>query len=394
MKNKKILIGVTGGIACYKICDLVSKLYKDGNDVRVIMTGNSTEFVSALTFETLSHNRVYCDTFRSENSYEINHIALSDWADVMLVAPASANIIAKFAQGIADDLLTTTYLAVKCPVLIAPAMNTNMLDHPATVENLAVLKSRGNYVIDPSFGYLACNKVGSGRLADINDIVISLKRVLSSNDFNGKHVIVTAGGTREPIDAVRYITNRSSGRMGHSLAEAAYVRGASVTLITASDIESVSSGINVIRCSSAAEMRDCVFKNIDCADILIMSAAVSDYTPSVKHEGKIKKKNGMTLELERTVDILKEVGSTKSKDLYLVGFAAETDNLIGYAESKLKEKNLNMVVANDVSDKRIGFDSTENAVTIIKRSGDIFSTDIKNKSEISDIILDEIIKDI
>jgi len=392
LKGKHILLGVTGGIAAYKVCGIASKLRQMGAEVKTIMTANAAKLVSPITFEALTANRVCCDTFEREGAFEVEHVSLAKWADVLLIAPATANIIGKTAHGIADDMLSTSYLAAVCPVIFAPAMNTNMYEHPAVKDNIETLKKRGNIIVSADSGFLACGDVGSGRLANEDDIIFALESVFYEKDLTGKTVMVTAGGTKEAIDPVRVITNKSSGKMGYAIAKAALMRGADVLLVSANRDLKVPYGAEVLYCDSASEMYDIVFEHKSRADIIIKCAAVSDYTPKSATDKKIKKKEEFTIELEATKDILKSLG--KEKDGYfLVGFAAETDNVIEYAKEKIKIKNLDMIVANDVSDKNIGFGSDDNAVCIITKSGRTVKSDILKKTDIAHKIFDEILKE-
>ena len=389
LRGKHVLLGVCGGIAAYKIASLASRLVKDGAEVRVIMTPAAVRFIAPLTFETITHNAVYTDTFHREGNYDVEHVSLAQWADVLLVAPASANTIAKMANGIADNMLTTVYLALNCPVAVAPAMNTAMLEHPATRKNIQTLESRGHVFAHAQEGRLACGESGKGRLADEENLVNVLEYALSVKDFAGKRVLISAGPTQEAIDPVRYITNRSSGKMGYALAQAAYQRGAEVVLVSGVPERSAPQGICVVPVRSAADMERAIMAHADTSDIIIKCAAVADYTPKNPKNIKMKKGDAVTLELVPTTDILMELGQ-REHTAYLVGFAAETNDVIKYAKEKLYAKNVDMIVANDVSVGTIGFDSDDNAVTIFKKNGEQLVLKADTKINIAGKILDEI----
>jgi len=388
LQGKQILVGVTGGIACYKVCDLVSKLRQKGADVHVVMTAAAQELVTPHTFKSLSGNPVSTELFYDPKS--VPHINLADKADLVVIAPATANIIAKMAHGIADDLLSTLVLACKCPIIIAPAMNVNMYSNPIVQENLEKLKIAGVKTIGPNSGNLACGTSGKGRMAEPLEIFHFVEEVLhNKKDLEGRKILISAGGTREPIDPVRYIGNRSSGKMGYALANAASKRGAQVTLVT-TIIRDVEPGINVIEVETAQEMHDEILSQSCDSDMIIMAAAVADFKPkNVKNE-KIKKleKEGLIIELERTPDILKSLGKNKRKDQILIGFAAETQNLAENALEKLKKKNLDMIVANDVTCEGAGFGSDTNIVTIYDKRGNQKEFPLLSKFEISNKILD------
>lgn len=388
-----VLLGVTGGIAAYKCAALTSALKKKGETVDVVMTEAAAQFISPLTMETLSNNAVATDTFSREKPYEVEHIALAKKADVAILAPASANTIAKLACGIADNMLTTTFLALTCPVIIAPAMNTAMYQNMATQVNLQILRDRGMHILPPGSGQLACGDEGEGRMREPSEIVKFLYTVMEQKqDFSGKKVLVTAGPTREMIDPVRYLTNRSSGRMGYAIAEAAKARGAEVTLVSGPVSISPPGGVKLVDATSAAQMYDAVMAEKDGADIIVMCAAVADYTPKAVSDVKMKKTEELHIELVKTKDILAEVG--KNKKSYLVGFAAETHGLEEYAREKLERKNLDMIVANDVSNGEIGFDSAHNAVSIYKRGGQARHVAKDTKQGIAAVVLDEIAVDL
>jgi len=392
LKDKKIVLGVAGGIAIYKVVDVVSRLKKQGANVEVIMTQHATEFVSPLTFQTLSLNPVHVDMFKEPKNFDVEHIALAEKADIFLIAPATANIIGKVANGIADDLLTTTIMATKAKVLFAPAMNTNMYLNPIVQQNIDYLKTLGYKFIDPGTGFLACQTHGPGRMAEPADIVEYLNGIYYNKDLEGSKIIVTAGPTIEPIDPVRYITNHSSGRMGYCIAEEAYKRGAETILITGPTSLLAPEGAKVVKVNTTWEMFDAVKEEFEDCDILIKAAAPSDYRPEKVSKQKIKKdKNldGLNIKLTKNPDIAAYFGGIK-KDRIVVGFAAETDNLIQYAEKKLREKNLDFIVANDISKDGAGFKSDTNIITIIDRDGAISDYPILDKSKIAEIILDKI----
>lgn len=385
-----ILQIVSGGIAVYKSVDLTRELFKRGDNVKVVMTENSKKFVTELTFQTISKNPVYSDTFLEEDVSQIQHIDLVKWADKIIIAPATANIIAKISSGIADDLATTLMLAVSdfSKVYIAPAMNTIMYDNPITQANIHKLKDLGFNFIEPNEGELACGDLGKGKLADTEKIISSLSNYKS---LLGRRIIVTAGSTKEYIDPVRFISNPSSGKMGISLAEEAARRGADVILITSAAYNPSLKNIELVKVISAEDMFLEVTKYSQEADIIIKSAAVSDYRPVVKHDKKVKKQVGnIELELERTQDILLYLGQNKNQNQILVGFAAETNNVIDYAKEKIEKKNLDFIVANDVSQEDIGFASDDNEVYIIDKEGTIDKIPKSSKNNIAKKILDKL----
>jgi phosphopantothenoylcysteine decarboxylase/phosphopantothenate--cysteine ligase len=388
LRNKVVVLGVTGSIAAYKAAEIASQLTQSGAKVNVIMTEEAVQFISAFTFRAITGRPVVTEMFDLTSEFSIEHVSLAKAADMVVIAPATANIIAKLAAGIADDMLCCTVLATKAPVLIAPAMETNMYTNPITQDNLSKLKARDFVIVGPATGWLASGRDGSGRLADVNDIIDTMHRVLGSGgDLAGRHIVVTAGGTQEPIDPVRYISNRSSGKMGYALAEAARDRGANVTLIAAPTSLPEPVGINAIRVGTAEEMRKVVENAAPRADALIMAAAVADYRPIRAAKDKIKKgKAGLTLELERTPDIL---GSVK-EDLIKVGFAAESSNLVENAKKKLKQKRLDFIVANDITARDSGFGTDTNRVTIIDRKGKVDRLPLLAKREVAERILDKV----
>jgi len=389
LTNKTIILGITGGIAAYKAADLASKLMQAGAKVEVVMTESATKLITPLTLRNITHRPVITDLFEPASEYSLEHIALAEAADVVVIAPATANTIAKLACGIADNMLTCLVLATKAPVIIAPAMDDNMYQNPVTRENLAKLKARGFIIVDAEYGRLASGKVGWGRLADIETIIGTIKRVLGrKGDLAGKKIVVTAGGTQEPIDPVRHIGNRSSGKMGYAVAEAARDRGATVTLITAPTSLPDPVGIEVIHVRTAKEMKSAVAKAVARADALIMAAAVADYQPKTTAKSKIKKDSPvLTLELIRTPDILTEVKG----NFIRVGFAAESDDIIANAKQKLKKKNLDLIVANDITATDSGFGVDTNKVTLIDRSGKIENLPLLSKREVAEKILGRVI---
>ena len=389
LANKTIVLGVTGSIAAYKAVDLASKLTQAGAGVDVVMTKAATEFVTQLTFSSITHRWVGSDMFEVTPKFDIEHIALAERANVVVIAPATANIIAKLAAGIADDLLCCVALATKAPIIVAPAMNVNMYENPITQENLAKLRSRGFTIVEPAYGGMACGAVGPGRLADIGDILNAIYQVLGrGGDLSGRHIIVTAGGTQEPIDPVRHVSNRSSGKMGYALAEAARDRGATVVLISASTAIPSPSDVEVVRVKTALQMKEAVLNATPKADALIMAAAVADFRPATTAERKIKKGTDthLTLELIRNTDILSEV----KENIVKVGFAAESENLIGNATAKLKEKSLDLVVANDITTVDSGFDVDTNKVVLIDYRGNKEELPLMSKSEVAHKILDKV----
>jgi phosphopantothenoylcysteine decarboxylase / phosphopantothenate---cysteine ligase len=392
-KIKTVVIGVSGGIAVYKILDVISALRKRNIAVHVIMSKNATEFVTPLSFQSLSQNIVTVDMFAEPKAWEIQHISLAKKADLFLVAPATANIIGKVANGIADDMITTTILATKAPVVFAPAMNTNMYENPIVQGNIARLKGYGYKFIEPASGRLACGDTGSGKLADtkvITDMVISM--LYDKKDLTGKKVLITAGPTIAPIDPVRFITNRSTGKMGYAIAEEARDRGAEVILVSGPSDLQAPAGINLINVKTSEEMFNAVIDNFEDSDIVIKSAAVADYKPAEYSEKKIKKsENELTLKLTKDIDILRKLGELKTKQI-LIGFAAESNDLIENAESKLRNKNLDFIVANDITSKDIGFASDNNQVTILSKYGERISLDKMSKREVAREIFDLINK--
>jgi phosphopantothenoylcysteine decarboxylase / phosphopantothenate---cysteine ligase len=397
MLDKNILLCVTGGIAVYKAAALTSKLRQSGAKVKVIMSKSACQFVTPLTFQALSRNDVYIDTFDEKNSEVIAHIDLADWADLVLVAPATANIIGKFANGISDDMITTTILATTAPVWIAPAMNVHMYNHPAVIKNIETLASFGYQFVEPNEGFLACGYVGKGRLEEPEKIVTLITTFFNQSTellMTGKTILITAGPTKEIIDPVRFLTNRSSGKMGFALAEEAVEMGAQVILVSSVDTLPVPKGVQYIKIVSAEDMYEAVMSNYQKAAIVIKSAAVADYRPKDMLKHKLKKKEGnLTIEFERTKDILQELGKKQDKP-FLVGFAAETEHMDEYAWSKLERKNADMIVANDVSQEGAGFEGDTNIVTIYKRNHSKRELPLLSKNNTAKEILLEIFGDL
>jgi len=386
----RIALGVSGGIAAYKACEIVRGLDRAGASVQVILTRNATRFVTPLTLQTLSRTRVLVEPFDLDTVETIQHVELSRDLSALVVATATANILAKFARGVADDLLSTFYTAVTAPVVLAPAMNTRMGLHPATQENLAILRNRGNRIVEPESGWLAEGEIGWGRLAEPGRIVeAALAAARRSRQLHGKTIVVTAGPTRESVDPVRFLSNRSSGKMGYAIAAAAARRGASVVLVSGPVDLPVPYGVEVIRVTTGAEMQDATLQACRGADALFMAAAVSDYVP-VPRGSKIKKTGGpLLLTLEEGPDILSAIAREKG-DLLVVGFAAETENLLANAREKLARKGLDFIVANDVSSARVGIDSDRNAVTVLDRRGGEHTVPEASKGEVAEALLDRI----
>jgi phosphopantothenoylcysteine decarboxylase / phosphopantothenate---cysteine ligase len=385
------VLGVTGCIGAYKACEVLRELQRRDVDVRVAMTAAATRFVTPMTFEALSHHPVFHDQWALGVNGDIRHVSLADEAELLLVAPATANILGKFARGIADDVLSTLYLATRAPVVVAPAMNVNMFEHPVVQENLAILRARGVGVVAPGTGYLACGWLGKGRLAEVGEIVDAAMAALARRrDLEGETVLVTAGPTVEDIDPVRFVSNRSSGRMGYRLAEAARDRGAKVILVSGPTSLPAPRGVEVVAVRSADEMQKAVSARVGPATVVIAAAAVSDYRPASPSGSKLKKTNGgVTLDLVRTPDILEGLGTAKGGRL-LVGFAAETEDLLANAKKKLEAKNLDLVVANDVTATGSGFGGDTNAVVLLRRDGGRAEVPLASKREVAERILDEV----
>ncbi len=391
-RRLSVVLGVSGGIACYKSCEIVSRLVKAGADVWVIMTENACRLVQPLTFQTLSKHPVAVDTFQPVNAFEVEHIALAQRADLFLIAPATANILAKMVHGLADDMLSTTVLATRAPVLVAPAMNTAMWENAATQENIRLLKSRGVRLCGPEGGRLACGDSGVGRMAEPETIVEEALRMLRREEpLRGLNVLVTAGPTREPIDPVRFITNRSSGKMGYALAEAALDMGARVTLVTGPVSLAAPERVRVLPVETTEDLLRVMVSEVPQQDIVIQAAAPADYRPEAVASQKIKKTDGepLSLVMRETPDVARKVGELRRKDQYIVGFAAETEHLAEHAAGKLERKNLDMIVANDVTQAGAGFDVDTNIVTLITRDG-VEAIPQMTKKDLARLILERI----
>ena len=395
--NPNVALGVCGGIAAYKAVEVLRGLQKAGCTVRVAMTKRACEFVQPLTFRALSGSHVVVDDYAPDNPDPIAHITFSQTADLLIVAPATANIIAKFANGVADDFLTSTYLACSAPVLIAPAMNTTMWEHPATQRNLERLRADGVHIMEPDAGEMACGTIGPGRLSEPDRIVAAALEILRSKrtmDLTGERFLITVGATREEIDPVRFISNRSSGRMGFALAEAALRRGGEVTVVAGNTSVAPPSGVRVVQAVSAEEMSQAVAKERENASVFIGAAAIADYRPAERADQKIKKsQDSITLTLERTPDVLSQVAASRTNGMLVIGFAAETENVLANAREKLRSKKLDAIIANDVTREDAGFDSATNAITIITTDGaDPVELPLMSKSEAADRILDVIVR--
>jgi phosphopantothenoylcysteine decarboxylase/phosphopantothenate--cysteine ligase len=394
LKNKEIILGVCGGIAAYKTVELLRELSKGGANVNVVMTANAQQFITPLTFQSLSGNPVTTDMFRLIEDSKIGHIALADIADLMVIAPATANILGKVANGIADDFLSTMVMATKVPILFAPSMNVKMWESDIVQHNVERLKTHGYQFIDPAEGDLACGSVGKGRMAEIAEIIEKIEDIFTKKDLSGQHVLITAGPTLEQIDPVRYITNRSTGRMGFALAKMARRRGAEVTLITGPHYLTLPRrDIPQILVNDARQMHDAIAECFEDCQIVIMAAAVADFRPQdVLTEKITKRKNGSyILEMEKNPDILKELGEKKNNHI-LVGFAAETSDLMEHAEEKLREKNLDLIVANDVTQPGAGFGVDTNRVKILDAGGKTRTVPLLSKDEVAHIILDHVVR--
>ena len=391
LKGKNIILGVTGSIAAYKTAGLASMLVKQGCNVHVIMTENATNFINPITFESLTGNKCLVDTFDRNFQFQVEHVSIAKLADVVMIAPASANVIAKLAHGMADDMLSTTVLACKCKKIIAPAMNTNMYENPIVQDNIRICQSYGMEVITPAVGYLACGDVGAGKMPEPETLFEYIeKETACEKDLEGKRILVTAGPTREALDPVRYITNFSTGKMGYAIAKAAALRGASVTLVTGKTEIKKPSFVKVIEVESAADMFEAVTKEARDQDAVIKAAAVADYRPKEVNTEKTKKKDGdLTLSLERTEDILKWLGEHKTKGQFLCGFSMETENMLENSREKLNRKKIDMIVANNLKVEGAGFGTDTNVVTIITKDREI-ALQKMTKEEVAHRLLSEI----
>ena len=391
-ENKSIIIGVSGGIAAYKTAYLVSALSKTEADVNVIMTENACEFISPLVFETLTGNKCYVDTFDRNFKFDVEHISLAKKADIFMIAPATANVIAKITNGIADDMLTTTFLASKCKKIVSPAMNTAMFENQITQDNIAKLKKYGIGVVEPQNGLLACGDTGAGKMPEPDFLFDVIEREIArEKDMLGKKVLVTAGATMESLDPVRFLTNHSSGKMGFAIAKEAMLRGAEVTVVKANTAAEIPNFVKIVEVSSAKDMFDAVTALSDQQDIIVKAAAVADYTPESYVDSKIKKKDGeLSIPLKRTNDILKYLGENKKEGQFLCGFSMETDNMLENSKAKLSKKNADMIVANNLKDAGSGFKTDTNAVTLITKDGHK-SLELKSKAEVAKEIFDEIL---
>ena len=392
LKGKTVVLGVTGSIAAYKIANLASSLVKLHADVHVIMTKNATNFINPITFETLTKNKCMTDTFDRSFMYNVAHVSIADKADVMLAAPASANIIAKMAHGIADDMLSTTYLAMKCPVIVSPAMNVNMFTNPVVQRNIKTLEDFGVMVIPPDNGYLACGYTGAGKMPSEQVLLDYILRVIAKEkDLAGKRVLVTAGPTRESIDPVRFITNHSTGKMGYAVARQAMLRGAEVTLVSGPVSIDPPPFVRVVNVLSAQDMFEAVKANFADADIIIKTAAVADYTPEITADEKIKKSDGgLSIPMKRTADILKWLGENKRDGQVLCGFSMETENMLENSRAKLQKKNADLIAANSLRDEGSGFGTDTNHLVLIKRDG-VTDLPLLSKSDAADRLLDELL---
>ena len=395
LNGKKIVLGVTGGIAVYKAVDLVSRLRKQGAEVRVVMTEHAQQFVTPLTFKEISGNKVAVSMWEANQEFNVEHIALANWADAFVVAPATANILAKMANGIADDLLSTTLLAAQAPIIVCPAMNTGMYQNPITQENIAKLQKFGVTVMPPAVGYLACGVTGPGRLPEPQQIVEFIDAFFAKKDGDmvGMKVLVTAAGTREPIDPVRFVGNRSSGKMGYAIAQAAAQRGAEVLLVSGPSALDIPPNVKGLRVETTNEMLEACMEAYEKMDIVIKAAAVADYRPRDVADQKIKKKtdDALTVVMDKNPDILKELGARKAHQV-LVGFAAETQNLLDNAREKIVKKNLDMIVANDVTAAGAGFNSDTNIVKFLFPNGEVRSLEQMAKTQVANILLDTVME--
>ena len=392
LKDKTVLLGVTGSIAAYKIAYLASALKKLHADVHVLMTKNAVNFINPITFETLTGNKCLVDTFDRNFEYSVEHVSLAKKADIVMIAPASANVIGKVAHGIADDMLTTTVMACRCKKFIAPAMNTNMYENPIVQDNLKILQVYGYGVVDPAVGYLACGDTGAGKMVEPDVLLdVILQEIAYEKDLAGLKILVTAGPTQEAVDPVRYITNHSTGKMGYAIAKIASRRGAEVTLVSGPTAEEEPAFVNVVNVCSAKEMFEAVKERAQEQDIIIKAAAVADYRPASVSNEKIKKSDSDTsLSLERTEDILKFLGSHKREGQFICGFSMETENMLENSKAKLKKKNVDMIVANNLKVEGAGFGTDTNIVTLITEDA-VKELEIMSKEEVAGCILDEIL---
>ena len=391
LKDKTVLLGVTGSIAAYKIANLASALKKLHADVHVLMTKNATNFINPITFESLTGNKCLVETFDRNFQFQVEHVSIAKKADVVMLAPASANVIGKIAHGIADDMLTTTIMACKCPVYISPAMNTNMYENPIVQDNMKILEKYGYHIITPASGYLACGDTGAGKMPEPETLLqYILQEIAFDKDLKGKKILITAGPTQEKIDPVRYITNHSSGKMGYALAKRAAMRGAEVTLVSGQVSIAPPPFVKVVSITSAKDMFDAVTAVSDEQDIIIKAAAVADYRPAVVSDEKMKKKDGdLSIELERTDDILKYLGEHKREGQFLCGFSMETQNMIENSRVKLEKKNLDMIAANNLKVEGAGFKTDTNILTLITKNEEV-SLDMMSKEDAAGVILDKI----
>ena len=392
LKNKTVLLGVTGSIAAYKIANLASALKKLHADVHVLMTQNATNFINPITFESLTGNKCLVDTFERNFQFQVEHVSIAKKADVVMIAPASANVIGKIAHGIADDMLTTTVMACKCPIYISPAMNTNMYENPILQDNLKILEKYGYHIITPASGYLACGDTGAGKMPEPETLLQYITQEIAfEKDLKGKKILITAGPTQEKIDPVRYITNHSSGKMGYALAKRAAMRGAEVTLVSGQVSIAPPPFVKVVSIVSAKDMFEAVTAVSDQQDIIIKAAAVADYRPAFVSDEKMKKKDDqMSIELERTDDILKYLGEHKREGQFLCGFSMETQNMISNSRAKLEKKNLDMIAANNLKVEGAGFKTDTNVLTLITQNEEV-SLDRMSKEDAAGVILDRIL---
>lgn len=393
LKNKTVILGVSGGIAAYKIASLASMLKKKNCDVHVIMTENATNFITQATFEALTANKCIVDTFDRDHEWDVKHVSLAKKADFVMIAPATANIIAKLANGIADDMLTTTLLACKCPIAVAPAMNTRMFENRIVQDNIKKLENYGFEIIMPNVGYLACGDTGAGKMPEPEELYAHIEKTLAcEKDLLGKKVLVTAGATQEAIDPVRYITNHSTGKMGYAIAQAAMLRGAEVTLVSGKTALDKPRFMNFVQVVSAQDMFEAVAEYAPQSDIIIKSAAVADYTPTEVADNKIKKKDGdMSIPLKRTADILSHLGSNRRDNQFICGFSMETENMLENSRAKLKKKNVDMIAANNLKVEGAGFGVDTNVLTLITADEEI-QLELMDKSAAAHKILDEIVR--